>query len=73
MRAKLYGSVFNQILRCRDFEIAGSFNFKCNYTLCPAELWIRIDENSHDVPIDDVGEHIAVRNDLDLVPLARLD
>ena len=54
-----------------DFKNARSFNFKCNHTLRPAELWIGVEKDSHDVPIDDVGEHISFRNNLHLVPLTR--
>ena len=32
-----------------------------------------VDEDRHDAPVDDVGERVAIRDDLDLVPLAGLD
>ena len=56
-----------------DFEVSWAFDFKCDHALGLAEFWVGVDEDGHDVSVDDVGEHVAIGDDLELVPLAGFD
>src|ERR1700680_4654441 len=57
----------------RDFDVAGTLNFKSDQSLRLAEFRIRIHQDGHDMSIDDVDERVPIRNNLHLIPLARLD
>src|ERR1700751_2853307 len=57
----------------RDSDLAWTFNFKRDDAFCAAELRICVDEDRHDAPVDDVGERVSIGDNLNLVPLSRLD
>ncbi len=57
----------------RDFDIAGALDFNGDQPFGPAEFGIRINQDRQNMPVDDVDQSVAVRDDLYLIPLAGFD
>jgi len=56
-----------------DFDIAGTFNLDRDQSLRLAELRIRINEDGHDVPVDDVdARHASGTSGRGMRPLGEL-
>ena len=54
----------------RDFDIAGALDFNGDQPFGPAEFGIRINQDRQNMPVDDVDQSVAVRDDLYLIPLS---
>ena len=57
----------------RDFYYSATFDFEADQAFGLAEGWIGVDQDCHDVTVDDVDERVSIGDDLVLIPVADLD